>query len=90
MQTPPLFTSLRPSQVTNQVKPHPNLIFSIKHVALDFWRYVKFNPCLAQGQHRQVRWRAVSHSLAQATSTSPCALASSSLLLLFHGADCRG
>ena len=49
------FASVTPScQVTNQVEPHPNLVFSIKHTALDFWRYVKFNPCLAQGKHRQV------------------------------------
>eukprot|EP00039_Didymoeca_costata_P021575 m.344894 g.344894 ORF g.344894 m.344894 type:complete len:615 (-) comp25378_c0_seq1:11-1855(-) len=40
--------------VTNAVAPHANLIFSVKHVALDFWRWVGWNPCLAQGQHNQI------------------------------------
>ena len=40
--------------VTDQVEPHPLLIFSIKHTALDFWRRVKVNPCLGAGKHRQI------------------------------------
>ncbi len=40
--------------VTNKILPHEKLIFSIKHTALDFWRRVRFNPCLCQGNHRQV------------------------------------
>ena len=40
--------------VTNQIEPHENLIFSIKHTKLDFWRRVKFNPCLGIGNHGQV------------------------------------
>lgn len=40
--------------VTNKVEPCEKLIFSIKHTALDFWRRVKFNPCLCQGKHRQI------------------------------------
>lgn len=41
-------------RVTDRIEPHPNLIFSIKHTALDFWRRVKVNPCLAQGRHPQL------------------------------------
>eukprot|EP00041_Stephanoeca_diplocostata_P036694 m.1349075 g.1349075 ORF g.1349075 m.1349075 type:complete len:637 (-) comp24917_c0_seq8:2345-4255(-) len=40
--------------VTNYVSTHKNLIFSIKHTSLDFWRYVRFNPCITQGNHQQV------------------------------------
>ena len=40
--------------VTNAVEPHPRLVFSIKHTALDFWRRVALNPTLGIGQHRQV------------------------------------
>lgn len=40
--------------VTNEIEPHENLIFSIKHTALDFWRNVKVNPCLTLGKHKQV------------------------------------
>jgi hypothetical protein len=40
--------------ITNQIEPHPNLIFSIKHTALDFWRFVQWNPCLTQGKHKQI------------------------------------
>lgn len=40
--------------VTNRVEPHPNLLFSIKHTALDFWRRVKVNECLAIGRHPQI------------------------------------
>ena len=41
-------------EVTNQIKPHPKLAFSIKHTALDFWRHTKVNECLTQGQHPQI------------------------------------
>ncbi|MDD3428812.1 MAG: hypothetical protein PHG02_02250, partial [Oscillospiraceae bacterium] len=40
--------------VTNKIEPHEKLVFSIKHTALDFWRRVQFNPCIAQGQHAQI------------------------------------
>lgn len=40
--------------VTNNIEPHEKLLFSIKHTALDFWRYVKFNPCIGKGMHKQV------------------------------------
>jgi len=40
--------------ITDKIEPCEKLIFSIKHTALDFWRNVKFNPCLGKGKHRQV------------------------------------
>lgn len=40
--------------VTNAISPHEKLIFSVKHTALDFWRRVRFNPCIGKGVHRQV------------------------------------
>lgn len=40
--------------VTNKIDVHEKLIFSIKHTALDFWRRVKFNPCIGVGKHAQV------------------------------------
>ncbi len=40
--------------VTDQVEPHPKLAFSIKHTALDFWRHVKVNECLTEGNHPQI------------------------------------
>lgn len=40
--------------VTDQVEPHPHLVFSIKHTALDFWRRVKVNECLTRGRHPQI------------------------------------
>lgn len=40
--------------VTERIEPCEKLIFSIKHTALDFWRRVKFNPCLGKGRHRQI------------------------------------
>lgn len=40
--------------MTSAVEPHPSLIFSIKHVALDFWRWVGFNPSLTKGVHKQI------------------------------------
>jgi len=41
-------------EVTDQVEPHENLLFSIKHTALDFWRRVKVNECLTRGRHPQL------------------------------------
>ena len=41
-------------EVTDQIEPHPQLAFSIKHTALDFWRHVKVNECLTQGKHPQI------------------------------------
>ncbi|MBO4898367.1 MAG: hypothetical protein J5590_08740 [Clostridia bacterium] len=40
--------------VTNCIEPHEKLFFSIKYTALDFWRYVKTNPCLGEGKHKQI------------------------------------
>lgn len=41
-------------EVTDKVQEDEQLIFSMKHTALDFWRRVKFNPCIGRGKHRQV------------------------------------
>ncbi len=41
-------------QVSEQIEIHPQLVFSIKHTALDFWRRVKVNPCLGRGRHPQI------------------------------------
>lgn len=41
-------------EITNQIDPHPNLFFSIKYVALDFWRHVQMNDCLTAGKHAQI------------------------------------
>jgi hypothetical protein len=41
-------------KVTDAIKPHPNLIFSIKPQAGDFLRMTPFNPTLGIGQHRQL------------------------------------
>ncbi|MFI4910169.1 MAG: hypothetical protein ACIAQZ_00735 [Sedimentisphaeraceae bacterium JB056] len=40
--------------VTDNIEPHDNLLFSIKHTQLDFWRYVEINPTLAKGRHNQI------------------------------------
>jgi len=40
--------------VTNQITPHQNLIFSIKHTKGDFHRTFDFNPTLTLGQHPQI------------------------------------
>ena len=40
--------------VTEAVPPHPNLFFSIKHTALDFFRCVKVNPSIGLGGHQQI------------------------------------
>lgn len=41
-------------KVTDQIEPHPNLIFSIKHTQGDYTRDVGFNPCLGIGKHPQL------------------------------------
>ena len=40
--------------VTNQIEPHPNLIFSIKHTKGDYHRTYDFNPTLGIGKHKQI------------------------------------
>ncbi|MCP4376791.1 MAG: hypothetical protein GY794_11525 [bacterium] len=39
---------------TDQVKPHPNLVFSVKHTRGDFWRTLRFNPTIGVGKHQQI------------------------------------
>lgn len=40
--------------VTNEIEPHPNLVFAVKHTDGDFLRTFKFNRTLAIGKHQQV------------------------------------
>jgi hypothetical protein len=40
--------------VTNQIEPHPNLVFSIKHTKGDYQRTYDFNPTLGIGNHKQI------------------------------------
>lgn len=40
--------------VTEQVKPHENLYFAVKHTAGDYFRTFPFNKTIGLGQHRQV------------------------------------
>lgn len=40
--------------VTNQIEPHPNLIFSIKYQQNDYHRMTPFNPTLGIGRHQQI------------------------------------
>ncbi len=40
--------------VTNQIEPHPNLIFSIKHTRGDYQRTMDFNPTLGIGKQPQI------------------------------------
>lgn len=40
--------------ITDQIEPHPNLVFSIKHTKGDFQRKFPFNPTLGIGKHKQV------------------------------------
>lgn len=42
------------ANVTAPIAPHPKLVFSIKHVALDFWRFVGWNPSITTGHHQQL------------------------------------
>jgi len=41
-------------KITNQLKPHKNLIFSIKYTKGDFHRLLPFNPTLGIGKHQYV------------------------------------
>lgn len=41
-------------KVTNAIKPHPNLVFMIKHTKGDYHRTFDFNPTLGIGKHPQV------------------------------------
>ena len=38
---PPYYLS-----VAGNIEPHPDLIFSVKHTADDFWRTIPFNPTI--------------------------------------------
>jgi len=40
--------------ITDQVEPHENLVFSIKHTKGDFLRTFPFNPTLGIGKHQQI------------------------------------
>jgi hypothetical protein len=40
--------------VTNQIEPHKNLVFSIKHTKGDYHRTYDFNPTLGLGKHPQL------------------------------------
>ena len=40
--------------ITNQLEPHENLVFSIKHTKGDFLRNHAFNPTLGIGNHQQI------------------------------------
>lgn len=40
--------------VVDNVEPHSNLIFSVKHTAGDFWRTIPFNRTIGIGAHAQV------------------------------------
>ena len=40
--------------ITNQIEPHENLFFSIKHTKGDFLRTFSFNPTLGIGKHQQI------------------------------------
>ncbi len=40
--------------VTEVIRPHPKLVFSVKHQAGDFLRLTPFNPTLMIGKHRQI------------------------------------
>jgi len=40
--------------ITDQIQPHDNLVFSIKHTKGDFLRTFDFNPTLGKGKHAQI------------------------------------
>lgn len=40
--------------VTNQIEPHPNLIFSVKYQQDDYHRMTPFNPTIGIGKHHQI------------------------------------
>jgi len=41
-------------KITNQIKPHKNLTFSIKYTKGDFQRLTPFNPTLGIGKHKYI------------------------------------
>ena len=41
-------------KVSERIPTHKNFYFCIKHTAGDFWRCVKFNPCINEGKHQQI------------------------------------
>ena len=41
-------------KITDQVEPHPNLMFSIKYCRGDFHRLMQFNPTLGIGRHNYI------------------------------------
>ncbi|WP_207532128.1 hypothetical protein [Desertivirga arenae] len=41
-------------KVTNQIEPHRNLVFAIKHTKGDYQRTFDFNPTLTLGKHPQI------------------------------------
>lgn len=41
-------------KVTDNIEPHPRLIFSIKHTKGDFFRGCEPNPCIGLGKHPQI------------------------------------
>ncbi|MCK5774674.1 MAG: hypothetical protein KAH25_00775, partial [Bacteroidales bacterium] len=41
-------------KVVNEVEPHPNLYFSIKHTNNDFLRDIPFNKSIGIGKHQQI------------------------------------
>lgn len=41
-------------KVTNQITPHKNLVFAIKHTKGDYQRTFDFNPTLTLGKHPQI------------------------------------
>ncbi len=41
-------------QVTDQIKPHPKLVFAIKHTQGDYHRTYPFNPTIGKGKHAQI------------------------------------
>lgn len=38
-------------KITDQIEPHPDLLFSIKYTRGDFHRLTEFNPTLGIGRH---------------------------------------
>ena len=40
--------------ITDQVEPHKNLVFSIKHTRGDYFRTFIFNPTISIGKHQQI------------------------------------
>jgi len=40
--------------ITNEIEPHENLVFSVKHTKGDYLRTFLFNPTLSIGRHQQI------------------------------------